>query len=326
MPELIATPTHPRANSYLTLEELDELLLPNDWWQALTPTQKENAAIIATATLDGVPYAGQKLFIGQRLEFPRRSHPTLKASWPFLKYEDNYSAVGFVVENETTNVSFDLDIFPDELMIVYHIGGSTYTADMASDGSISGPYLTGTCNMTAGYVELSSSQSFDVGTNISYTGEGYSRTVFSHSAFRFDPEKVLDGFLKYGACRVIDTYSSLLLPIFDNRVASGEIICSTPLLAKPSTQAKVIVIAPILSDVKIAQAVQVVHQFRRDSYSPIEGIRSIRIGDTQVVFNERTSGYSRYVRMASRFGIHPAAFVRLVPYTIYAESVSIVRQ
>ena len=326
MADLIATPTHTRANSYLTLEELDELLLPYEWWQLLAPARKKNAAIIATGTLEGVPYAGQKLFIGQRLAFPRRRHPVTKINWPFLKYESDYSQIALTIEEATTSVSFYLDVFPDELMLIYWIGGDTHTATMADDGSISGPYLSGFCNKETAYVELTATQSFEVGSNISYVADGYSRFTFKSEYLRYDPEKSVDDFLKYGACRVIDETLSSLVTIKSNNVAAGEVTCSEGLSVKPSPNSKVMVIAPVPEDIKIAQVIQIVYQFRRDTYFPAEGIRSIRVGDTQVVFNERTSGYSKYVRMASRYGIHPAAFIRLVPYTIYGEAITIARQ
>lgn len=326
MAEIIATPTHQQANSYLTLEELDSYLSPFDWWAALTETRKKNAAILATNALDAVPYTGRKLFHGQRLEFPRNTHPIQKIEFPFLKHEDSYSAVGYHVSALGINsVSFYLDVFPETLTITYTVSGNTYTATMDVNGSISGYGLTGSCNKDTAYVELHSSTNFDIDTDISYTASGYNRFTVVSDALKLDPSSVLDDSLKYGAVRIVSKSFSFVSQITGNSVVSGEVYFADGVPIRPQSGDYAIVIAPIPEDIKVAHVIQVAFHLSRGSFYPKEGVRSIRIGDTQVVFNERTSGYSRYARLASRFGLSPAAFTRLVPYTIYGADLRVAR-
>lgn len=78
---LNTTPTHPQANSYVTLEEADEYIQGTgsmDVWNALNEDQKEAALKIATRHIDSLRFFHERIYTGvgqyrdrQKLQFPR---------------------------------------------------------------------------------------------------------------------------------------------------------------------------------------------------------------------------------------------------------------
>ena len=322
--EIIATPTHPKANSYAFWDEIEDYFQIYDWWQSLTQTQKENLAVLATAAIDALPFSGRKLVIGQRLEFPRMGHPSLELTGSFLLWLSSQTQDAFTVtDDNTTTVSFDLNFFPATLVISYFIGGSQYSVEMAPDGSISGGNVSGNCDLSTGHVDLTFTSPLDNGSVIQCRGSGYSRYTLQHHLLVFDPEEFADDFLKYGFVRVFYDDSVFLTSITANAVIPGTVSLADPLPQLPEATDSATVYYPVFNDVKQAQFIQMAYLATKSGTFPQEGIRSIRIGDTQVVFSDRLAGYSRYTRLASRYGLHPAAFTKLLPYTIYAQSVEI---
>src|SRR5690606_31374425 len=76
VPDLIATPGAPDANSYVTLEEADEYVAglagPSARaWEQLDTDAKRRALLTATRRLDQEDYAGRKASNAQALKWPR---------------------------------------------------------------------------------------------------------------------------------------------------------------------------------------------------------------------------------------------------------------
>ena len=71
---IISTPGAVDANSYLSLAEANEYLLPHtdaSFWDALDDEQKKAAIVTATRTLDLLIYNGRKATQAQSLAWPR---------------------------------------------------------------------------------------------------------------------------------------------------------------------------------------------------------------------------------------------------------------
>jgi len=317
---LISTPCHPKANSYVSYEELEDALSVFDWWEALTPKRKENAAILAASAIDAVPYIGRKLLLGQRLQFPRADHPVLKIEGNILLLVENYEGVGAEVTEPSTSFSFDIDIFPTSLTIKYKIGGNDYSVGMDDDGSINDSYVSGYCDRNRGRVELTFTVSPDVGSSITYSGDGYHRKKVKHETLEADPENVMEGFMNTGAVRCVGDDFDIISSITASHPRSGILEFENLIPGLPDTETHFYIIAPIHEDIKIAQLIQTAHIINPTGVFPVEGIRIRKIADTMVSFSDRILGYSRYVRMASRYGLHPAAFTRLIPYSIYGKA------
>lgn len=83
---LVITPTHPDADSYVSLSEATSYLANRTGitdWSALTSDQKETALKIATKQIDSFRYRDLKMYdvamdyrLEQALQFPRNTHPT----------------------------------------------------------------------------------------------------------------------------------------------------------------------------------------------------------------------------------------------------------
>lgn len=76
VPDLVATPGAPDANSYVTLEEADEYVAglagPSARaWERLDEDAKKRALLTATRRLDQEDYAGRKASNAQALKWPR---------------------------------------------------------------------------------------------------------------------------------------------------------------------------------------------------------------------------------------------------------------
>src|SRR5690606_40361313 len=76
VPDLIATPGAPNANSYVTLEEADAYVAalagPSARaWEQLNEDAKKRALLTATRRLDQEEYAGRKASSTQALKWPR---------------------------------------------------------------------------------------------------------------------------------------------------------------------------------------------------------------------------------------------------------------
>ena len=325
MAEIISTLCHPQANSYVSYEELEDRLSVYSWWDSLTKRKKINAAILAASSIDSIPYAGRKLLIGQKLAFPRDTHKVVRLGWPFLKYDTNLSGVGYTVDTSINKVDFYLPTFPDSLSVNYSIGGAVYTATMDASGSITGTFCSGTAYKDSGYVTLNFDSNLDVGTTVDYIVSGYSRNTVEHKALKFNVEYFSNGFLKNGSIRLVNDFGEYFYNITNNNIVGGTLTLDSYIERLPQNNEYCYVIRPLDEDIKIAQIIQTVYIITGFGNFPIEGLRMIKIGDSLVTFSDKVSGYSKYVRMASRYGMHPAAFTRLVKYTIYASEIKIER-
>lgn len=102
--ELNAIPTHPLANSYLTVEEADEMILNRqnyEGWDALTDDQKAMLLIQATAQIDSLRFRNPSLF----------NHPGYFRDKQGLKFPDASmrSATG-KVDSATSNTITDASL------------------------------------------------------------------------------------------------------------------------------------------------------------------------------------------------------------------------
>ena len=101
--ELITTPAHSEANSYITLDEATNYLtnytrIPVDSnWYDLSDNQKEYALILAAYALNTLSYKGQKIIKNQVLAFPRYS-------WVELNYQSKIQYNTFDDAISTTNL------------------------------------------------------------------------------------------------------------------------------------------------------------------------------------------------------------------------------
>ena len=77
-------------NSYITIEEADEIITrlcvldsSTAYWDALEDEQKEAFLVQSCREIDMTPKAGHKVYLYQKLEFPRRAN----FRWPTDIYE-----------------------------------------------------------------------------------------------------------------------------------------------------------------------------------------------------------------------------------------------
>lgn len=82
---IIATPAHPQANSYVTVAEATQYFADRDnstSWTGASADQKSQALIEATRLVDAYRFHGCKLKEWQRLEFPRYHKTTVLSLTP----------------------------------------------------------------------------------------------------------------------------------------------------------------------------------------------------------------------------------------------------
>lgn len=128
---IIATPTHPDANSYLTVSEADAMInsRPNTQnWADLTADQKAYTLILASSQIDALRFFDQKYYdnareyrLEQALSFPQRNSHSAKVK------------VNSAGENYITSQQLvDRVNMPDD----YWIGGALVVTDNTGKGQV----------------------------------------------------------------------------------------------------------------------------------------------------------------------------------------------
>ena len=127
--ELITTPAHFYANSYITLEEADSYFttydrVPSDSsWYNLTDTQKEYALILAAYALNTLPYKGYKVVRNQPLAFPRYSEFDVKNNFAII-----YNTFDDAIDKDNlTPVAIDADIDVSNNQFVLQVSGDSFS-------------------------------------------------------------------------------------------------------------------------------------------------------------------------------------------------------
>lgn len=330
---IIATVAHPKANSYLSLEEANEIfsVYPDIGWGDFSDLEKENILRAVTAKIDTLRYLGSKFFDNQPLEFPRKYDVRVVTpvySSIVVSGIEQTSSFSVVSQNDYTytisnpgSATFLLPAFPKQntLSLIIVDTGDVYVDDGAGNLlDVGSGSIVGTVNYQERTITLSSPPDSDIQAH----GDWILADKLSSQALVFDVAKFLPDLFKGGSIHIIyNDGSREYFDVIGHNLMTGEVTLSGSYKRYPPTH--IILFAPYFPELKKAVELQVLAQLGADiaDWDSLEnrGIKSIKIGDTARSYSGVMPNTSKNAALAAKYRIHPVVLTLLARFTIYGK-------
>ena len=314
---------HPRANSFVSFDEVSEFMLALDpKWVSTSPSEIARLVVMTAAKINAVRFLGQPYFQNQGMAFPRKNDARVRST-PVTGLSG--VEVGVATEEHTPSVlasgcQFYTDNFPIAKItntVECTVSGANVVLADNGSGGLSDGTLTGTIDYTNGIVTLNFL--VDSGTSARITASWYSSTKLFSSDVVFDAESYLPGHLNGGSVHVphsdgLRDYGTII----DHNIVSGVVTLGSRMTAY--VPASALLFNPYPRAVRDAQLIQL--QAERGlldwDRNANRGISTIKIGDTSRSYST-VSIPDKTKMLAGKYRVHELVIALLGPYTIYGK-------
>lgn len=318
-----AVVAHPKANSYVSLEEISDFMLavdPN--WVHTTPSEAARYAIMTAAKINAIRYLGQPYFARQGMAFPRKNDARVRsAPLTGLSAVTLGAAVEeYVPANSSSGCSFTTDNFPIAAAtntVEVTLSGQTVALTDSGAGVLTGTGVAGTINYETGDVTLDTQ--VDEGTVARVAASWYSSSKLVSADLVFDAAEYLPGHFNGGAVHVPHSDGQRdYCTISDHNIVSGVVTLDARMNAQVAGSC--LLFQPFARPLKDAQLIQL--QAERGlldwDRNAGRGISAVKIGDTSRSYS--TTNIPEKARMlAGKYRVHEIVMALLGPYTIYGK-------
>lgn len=314
---------HPKANSYVSLEEAHEFMLavdPN--WVRMSPGEAARFLIMTAAKINAVRYLGQPYYANQGLAFPRKNDARVR-SIPVT----GLSAVniGAAVEEcapavssaGTTAYTHNFPIAAATNTVTCTMSGLTVVLADDGSGKLSGGGVEGIIDYAAGLVTISGS--VDAGTVIRVAADWYACDRVVSSDLVYDAATYLPGHFNGGSVHVPHSDGRRdYCAIVDHNIVTGVVALGERMSAQSAASA--VLFPPHPRPLRDAQLTQL--QAERGildwDRNAGRGISSVKIGDTSRSYST-SSIPEKAKQLAGKYRVHEVVMALLGPYTIYGK-------
>ena len=358
MKPLISTVAAPNSNSYLSWDEVDEVMSAQDpEWDEKTENEKYNIATGGAQDIDRMRYIGQQCYPTQKRAFPRYLdiHVDQKALTDgtqilvpetpaiFVKSSEvnpdyvegewwSRVLMGYNLPERIQKVRQEDGTWKDEMAPVYlsdisvsfMLAGNPYTVNMPANEpttrSVEGVYLI-VHDAEAREIMM---HSFIEGAycrdcSSSATSVDYEHVTFSGAVL--DQSAFFPDAYKFGAVHVIYTNGARTYhDIIEHNIVTGVVRLATPY--EHDTVTSFVMHKPIPREVREAQVIQMlVRAGALEDYDPFVGggIARIKIGDSERDYSAPRYGGLGIRELASRNRVSEQVFVLIGHYTTYGK-------
>lgn len=314
---------HPKANSYVPLDEASDFMLALDpKWVSTSPSEIARFVVMTAAKINAVRFLGQPYFPNQGMAFPRKNDARVRST-PLTGLSGVDAGVAteeHVPSATASGCQFYTDNFPvakNTNTVECTVSGLSVVLMDNGLGGLSDGTRTGTINYTSGLVTLDFL--VDAGTSARITASWYSSTKLASTDLVFDASAYLPGHLNGGSVHVPHPdgqrdYSAIV----DHNIVSGVVTLGSRMTAfNPSAS---MLFNPYPRAVRDAQLIQL--QAERGlldwDRNANRGISSIKIGDTARSYST-ASIPDKSKMLAGKYRVHELVIALLGPYTIYGK-------
>ena len=314
---------HPKANSYVSLEEASDFMLAADpSWVRTSPGDLTRFLIMTAAKINAVRYLGQPYYANQGLAFPRKNDARVRTIPVTGLSPVN---LGAAVEDcapstsssGTTAYTHNFPLAATTNTVTCTMSGQTIVLADDGAGHLIGGGIEGTIDYTAGLITLPAP--VDAGTVLQVSASWYACDRVVSTDLVFDAAAYLPGYLNGGSVHIphADGQRDYCL-ITEHNIVTGVVTLGERMSAQSASSA--ILFAPHPRPLRDAQLVQL--QAERGlldwDRNAGRGISSIKIGDTSRSY--ATSSIPDKARqLAGKYRVHEVVMALLGPYTIYGK-------
>ena len=322
---IVATVGHPKANSFIDVDTLNETMNAHDFgWVNVPESEAERYAIIAAAKISLVRYLGQPLYASQGLAFPRKNDVRVSGG----RYPDaglqlvahGHDVERCAIDYLPSGCRFVTEKFPssiETLTVDVTVHGVTYELVDTGQGVLAGGGFTGTVDYATGEITLDATP--DEGSVAVVAGDWFRSDAVSSALFVFDQQEFAPDHFKTGSVHLPQPSGARdYLDIVGHNIVSGQLDLSSRMSSTALSAA--VVFSPHMQTVKQAQITQILAERGQLDWDrrANRGIRKLKIGDTEVQYDEGRIP-SKMRKLAGQYRIHDAVMVMLAPYTIYGK-------
>ena len=358
MKPLISTVAAPNSNSYLSWDEVDEIMSTQDpEWGEKTENEKYNIATGGAQDIDRLRFIGQPCYPTQKRAFPRYLdiHVDQKALTDGTRILEPASPVIFVKSSEVNpdyvegvwwsrvimgynlpekvqKVKQDDGTWKDEMAPVYlsdisvsfMLAGNPYSitvsANESTTRSVEGAYLIVHDAEAREFVMHSFVEgAYCRDCSSSATAVDYERVTFTDAIL--DQTAYFPDAYKFGSVHVVYSNGARTYhDIIEHNIVTGVVRLATPF--EHDTVVSFLMHKPIAREVREAQVIQMlVRAGALEDYDPFVGggIARIKIGDSERDYSAPRYGGLGIRELASRNRVSEQVFVLIGHYTTYGK-------